>query len=567
MFLVSWIHYMLLLALNRMKMIFIFTSLVFFKSICAQTLQNSYNMGDPFFAISGNYIIIQANPNVHVWHNNGTFIGQLSTTVDSGIRVYADDIYFYIVNSPLGTITRYTTWNLKEIDVHYIEKKLPLWGIALHETNWVIRNYTGAFGMNKVSEYLILNSTTFELINIVKIEVFNIRSSATVFNNGYYLVNYYTGDQPVQVIKKDLYGQYQWDILAEECYTTGADVFTVRIKPYKNFVFILCDNLIYHTDAVTGKLLQKISISSYQAHDVAADDKFMYVATVNAMVFQISLKTGGIVHIYQRKNSLSASIMVSTTQDFVFYAEANGPSPPYFHGMCISGISLLQWKIIKTERKVIYRYFPPNVSLKETALSITHISQPSEGLINTATYVKRFSKIQKVLSQNSFFTPILARDSNNTWNFVYFSGSGNIENGNCGDNFVHKLSIRTFDISDVDSSGNMFEETSRRIFFMKPTDICNTVPSAKAFISASAIFNYAAIFIEFQGAYAYLIHGGTLCFSKISTANVIYISLDDKLNPSYMTVDQNLLISRLIINNNLVSAIVLFSIKEVSIHL
>jgi hypothetical protein len=517
-------------------LLFLLVLIQFWTLTVSQQLINVYPTHSVFFKLVSNQLFLLFPSTYEVWnYSNVTLLRRISNYNNS--RIYGDGDTYIVVKA--YEIERRFAFNDSLISLYYLPYRT--------------QNGNNLFRFN--SKYLYISSFSYYLdVDGNQIFTHEIRDKFTFE----YLKTLYgpvpTSDdtgiyipwkQPSGLYtfqKLDPLGNFLWNLTLEECFVSKSASFNPTTYAFHPFLFAACHNIVYQLDSVQGLVLQKIPTSGWQVTRITADDKHVFLLLVTGMVLQFRVEDARFIASYQFKSVLYDIPLIQAKDGYLFYSQSMGEPPPYYHGACSIGFSIIQWKIKTIEDPIIHIRNPTTSSKETPKLSVAHNKALSKSLINTATYVKRFNKIQRVLPQNSYFSPFMVRDYNQTWNFVYFSGAGNVNTGVCWDNFMHRIKITTFDIEDTIPS-EPFQEINKKLFFLSNAQICSTLPSVAEMERASAIYDYASIFYQYEGSYMYLVHGGCPCYAGSVKSSSIYILFDENINFQYLILDQNMVLS------------------------
>jgi hypothetical protein len=323
--------------------------------------------------------------------------------------------------------------------------------------------------------------------------------------------------------------KYKWITTIDECI---GDSYIPLAANYR-YVFMACNNLVFQVDKETSSILRKIPISGFSAKQLIATDKYLFVVLYNSNILQLTLDAEYVAY-YKSNNKADWKYFFSFSNNFLVGIQVR----TYDSVECSNGLEIIQFKVVDVVDEISYIYQASPSFEINPKLSIKHNNYPSPTLINTGTYLNRFKKISKFMAQNSFIKPVMIPSVNKTWDYLYFSGAGSVKKGLCGDNYLHKISISTFDLQDNSQERNLYR-TNEYYIVSLPTVICGEQINDNMEYSSS-IYDYASVLIRFNGLYYYLIHGGCSCYLAKKKASLLLVEINGKFGPKVIQIDQSI---------------------------
>lgn len=341
-----------------------------------------------------------------------------------------------------------------------------------------------------------------------------------------------------KLLKKTFDENIAWEITLEE----SQNIYGVALNINKYFLFASVQNYILQIDKQQGVVIRKIPTSGWTVRAITSTEKYLFLLFYDGNTLQLTMEMNFVA--YYRSNGKTVAVSaILFSKNNIFSIEPQ----ILVANNCPKTLKLLQFKVSEIVETAVFslsKGIPAPISPK---LSIDNNDGPSPIRFNTATYIKQFKRIQKALPQNSFFTPIMINGVNGSWNYIYFSGAGNVKTGLCGDNRVHRFRIPSFQSLDESHQTNeifSFNETNIYSYYKVDCGIPPDVDVEQDMARISSIYDYAAVLLSSDEYYYYIIHGGCSCYLPKTKYEVVVIQIDLDFNFQHFPIYQSKYINR-----------------------
>jgi hypothetical protein len=329
-----------------------------------------------------------------------------------------------------------------------------------------------------------------------------------------------------------------WEISLDD----SDNMYGVSLTVNKYYIFAAVHNSVLQIDKQQGVLIRKIPTSGWTVRCIESTEKYLFLLFVDGTTLQLTMEMNYVA--YYRSNGKVVAISA------ILYSKNNifSVQPLTFtSNACPSTIQLLQFKVSEIVETTVYTLTKSVPGTTIAKLAVTNNDGPSAILFNTATYIKQFNRIQKALPHNAFFTPIMIRGRDGAFNYIYYSGAGNVKTGFCGDNYLHRIRIPSFQsLDNIKQNEELFSfnYTSIYNYYRIECGIPQGIDLEKDMFRTSSIYDYAAILLSSDEYYYYVIHGGCACYLPRSKYEVVVIQIDHDLKFQYFPIEQNKYVSR-----------------------
>jgi hypothetical protein len=176
------------------------------------------------------------------------------------------------------------------------------------------------------------------------------------------------------------------------------------------------------------------------------------------------------------------------------------------------GVIIYHWTTAKTPN------FPTIISTEASTNlnSGLYISYRNDHIKSTLTSKPALNEHFKF--PLAYISPITYIDQNSQQHLAFFSGSGDLSKGTCGDIFVHDIVITSILDGTIDENEVVYHD--QYLLLNGPS---------------YPLSNYAASLMTFGSSFFYLIHGGISCDYITIYSNIFAI---DVLNKKYIQLKQ-----------------------------
>jgi hypothetical protein len=525
--------------MNKIWIFFqLFHSFTFFSNVQSQDLIYTYNTYRVYFAAVRDYLFIHNGNKFDVWNSTShSFIRTMPAQYETFI--FTDDEYYYLYTLKSYKVEIFslddgslinTLYTENPISAaYYVDSKPLTWDHLLGTTP----NYIHLITYNTTSlmyNIEIRNKKTFKLTKAVLISGTKYRNgifdSISLDLNGFYILSLSSQlNNTLTSYTED--GQFLWSIKIPEC-----NNWRTYAKGVSYFVYVFCENIIYQIMASDGTILRRLGSSGWTIKGLTNSLKDIFVFLVNSSVLQFSIAEANFLNLYSLGMSDSnlydlGSIHFANDCLFFLVVEDSNNALHDDGNTCARGISIAQWSVKKTKDFRSLFYTDKQSTTPNSTGTILHRESPEVDGINSATFISRFSEIQKVLPQNSYFSPVLIPSVSNSFNFVYFSGGGDSTTSVCSDNLLHLIKISNINHTSS-SSKSEFSYFDVRIFSNLLSKVCGSVQSSQEMYIQSAIYDYASTIITHNSESYYLLHGGRTCYLDSIRSKMFVIIITDE---------------------------------------
>jgi hypothetical protein len=218
---------------------------------------------------------------------------------------------------------------------------------------------------------------------------------------------------------------------------------------------------------------------------------------------------------------------------YYWHCKKNNPYIPGEDLWMCQNPYVYHWKIKEEPDLTKYEYANQNRDFDVVKnISIYHNANPTPLSINTAIYLNQFNRLSSVWPQNSFFTPITLRDTNGYVQYIFFSVGGSLQRRVMEDNFMHRINLTTFDF--LSSLSNIkYDYVSKSLFPNTRTGINQQIPNAEDYFLFTALYDYAAILVNFEGNNYLLIHGECASYYSRTKSQLLQILITETIEYQY----------------------------------
>jgi hypothetical protein len=315
------------------------------------------------------------------------------------------------------------------------------------------------------------------------------------------LYNFQKYGKKTYYIKLDHLGKFVWNSsIPQNC--------PEAMIPTENslFVYILCiKNEFISTSSVTqlnnndGSLIRHFALAGQNSIRIKTlEDKFL-VFFVDGTIQQYTVQDAEFSTIYGKVQPLqNGYYSFRIANSFVFYNIRTAVPGGYT-------FRVVQQKIKEVSQKTQFTT-KNDQDLKEGSLSMENIDAAPTSALNTVTFTNRYSKLNSVVWQNSYFSPVILPSTSN-WTVMYFTGAGNIKRATCADYLMYNIFVSSLD----DDDKTAWSYTYAYIQYDNS-------------LSIGGLNDYASVLI-FEGTPHYLIHGGKSCNTNIYNSDMFLVEL------------------------------------------
>lgn len=470
--------------------------------------------------------------------NAQTLVNEYS--VDAGLNGwncwYAWDNHLIACGIGPGGTKRFEIWNIEEItlvgtfprpsgDIFVVgHKDFYLLGKYYQSTltkhsilnNSVLQTYTlpyDAIGYDSVvmnDDYIyvrsqypwgtsIINQKTGALVKFIQemATAGESRSRWWYSNNALFEFKNLDAVKKTILLKVDSRGTLMWNVTLP-VYCGGEETSVGFVAANSRFVYGICIGHpgISQLSFTDGSLIRHFSSSRSFANEMKTTEDYFFAYYMDSSLEQYSAKDADLVATYYRAGDTGHTYpIVRVTKDYIFYNIYNNFQT-----------TVLQWKIYRglPVTKINYNR---GEELNSGSMEIQVLETTPETGINSAIYKNRYSNLNSIIWQNSFFSPIVA-PNDKSWSIYYFSGAGNIERATCADIIFYNITT---------SSLSLDSKALWKYQYSAPDFLINR-PSLR---------DYASFLVVNEDYSFYVIHGGKPCGLQKTFSEMFYITLKD----------------------------------------
>jgi hypothetical protein len=304
--------------------------------------------------------------------------------------------------------------------------------------------------------------------------------------------------------------------------------FTVASYAQGPFTFVATQNLIYQLDRQNGRILREIPISDFTLRSLVFYKSVVFLYMINSQIFEIFAESAKLRYIYDTDDFSYPFGQVKISNNFFFQSNINSRDTA---DICVRSMKIVQRKLDDPTNLYSYYNYDKRRSSERPSVKIVHKDTPVRDVINSATITKRYKNIQKLMSQNSFFSPVFLPYGRDNGLFLYFSGSGSCEKNLCERNSIRFINISTFSTEDKEIVP-IFDDNYANIFATVNTKLCCGLtcflPDEKQVLAYSSLHDYASILLHDEVFSYYVIHAGCPCYSRDVTSNAFMVQIQNQ---------------------------------------
>lgn len=268
------------------------------------------------------------------------------------------------------------------------------------------------------------------------------------------------------------------------------------VKSDESFVFVACvgTNIVQKLSVNSGKLLDKIYIEGpIRTFEASFSSLIFLLEDSHVVHYSVNFQYVGSYFVQGKKLPKLSSLKVSSNFITTVLCDITDTNS------CLNP-KLALWDLLWEDDRTTVTY----VDFEEVVGSDSNLEIPPSNGINTIQYNSITLNEAQIMSQISSQPPVSFIE-NNLLHINYYSGSGSLQNGTCGDPYLHELII------DI-SSQRLLEH---KIFELEYSEI-------------GGLRSYASILISIKNTQYYLIHGGLSCDLQTVFSKIFLIDLSTK---------------------------------------